>query len=123
MLLFIVSASFAQTPTATLSGVVRDEQGAVIPAAKVVIKNSATGKARNAATDDEGRYSLINMELGSYEGKRKNVSLRFPIENCCGVWQLRSERRADYELQDAARCLQPAPGSVRFQAEVLKQRR
>lgn len=67
MLLFMVSASFAQTPTATLSGVVRDEQGAVIPRATVVVKHSATGKTRSAATDDEGRYSFINLEPGGYE--------------------------------------------------------
>jgi hypothetical protein len=67
MLLFLVSASFAQTPTATLSGVVRDEQGAVIPRATVAVKHSATGKTRNAATDDEGRYSFINLEPGGYE--------------------------------------------------------
>lgn len=67
MLLLMVTASFAQTPTASLSGVVRDEQGAVIPGASVTVKSAATGTARGVVTDDEGRYSFINLEPGTYE--------------------------------------------------------
>jgi hypothetical protein len=66
-LLFTASVSFAQTPTAALSGVVRDEQGGVITRATVSVRNSDTGKARSATTDDEGRYGFINLEPGGYE--------------------------------------------------------
>ena len=66
-LLFTATVSFAQTPTAALSGVVRDEQGGVITRATVSVRNSDTGKARSATSDDEGRYSFINLEPGGYE--------------------------------------------------------
>ena len=66
-LLFTASVSFAQTPTAALSGVVRDEQGGVVTRAMVSVRNSDTGKARSATTDDEGRYGFINLEPGGYE--------------------------------------------------------
>ena len=66
-LLFTASVSFAQTPTAALSGVVRDEPGGVITRATVSVRNSDTGKARSATTDDEGRYGFINLEPGVYE--------------------------------------------------------
>src|SRR5262245_30011357 len=57
----------AQTPTATLSGVVRDEQKGVIPKATVKVRHIATGKTRTNSTDNAGRYSFTNLEPGSYE--------------------------------------------------------
>jgi hypothetical protein len=57
----------AQTPTATLSGVVRDEQKGGIPRATVNVKHIATGKTRTILTDTAGRYSFTNLEPGSYE--------------------------------------------------------
>src|SRR5262245_59435206 len=57
----------AQTPTATLSGVVRDEQKGVIPGANVNVRQIATGKTRKDSTDAAGRYSFTNLEPGGYE--------------------------------------------------------
>src|SRR5215510_8528018 len=58
---------FAQTPTATLSGVVRDERNGGIPRATVKVIHIATGKTRTNSTDNAGRYSFTNLEPGSYE--------------------------------------------------------
>ena len=57
----------AQTTTAPLSGVVRDEQKGGIPKATVKATHIATGKTRTISTDTAGRYSFINLEPGSYE--------------------------------------------------------
>jgi Carboxypeptidase regulatory-like domain/TonB dependent receptor len=56
-----------QTPTATLSGIVRDEQKGGIPGATVKVRQIATGKTRTILTDDAGRYNFTNLEPGSYE--------------------------------------------------------
>jgi hypothetical protein len=56
-----------QTPTATLSGVVRDPSAVAAPGAKVTAINTATGTSRTATTDNEGRYSLTNLDPGSYD--------------------------------------------------------
>src|SRR5215471_1484071 len=57
----------SQTTTSTLSGVVRDPSGAVLPQVKITLKNSAKGTARTTTTDNEGRYNLASVEPGTYE--------------------------------------------------------
>ncbi|MBO0862036.1 MAG: carboxypeptidase regulatory-like domain-containing protein [Chloracidobacterium sp.] len=66
-LLFAAVGICAQTPTATLSGVVRDEQKGLITGATVNLRQIATGKARKISTDNAGRYSFTNLEPGHYE--------------------------------------------------------
>ncbi|HEY6806807.1 MAG TPA: TonB-dependent receptor [Pyrinomonadaceae bacterium] len=52
--------------TASISGVVQDQNGAAIRGAVVEATRSATGSKRNVLTDAEGRYRLIQLEPGSY---------------------------------------------------------
>jgi len=67
LLLLAAVGISAQTPTATLSGVVRDERKGGIPRATVKVIHIATGKTRTISTDTAGRYSFTNLEPGSYE--------------------------------------------------------
>jgi hypothetical protein len=56
----------SQVSTGTISGIVRDSTGAVVPNAKVVVLNEGTGIARTIDTDAEGRYSAPSLSLGNY---------------------------------------------------------
>jgi outer membrane receptor protein involved in Fe transport len=67
LLLMAVAIGYGQTPTATLSGVVRNEQGEVIKEATVAVKNTDTGRSRQVTTDKDGRYTFAFLEPGSYE--------------------------------------------------------
>jgi hypothetical protein len=51
----------------TLTGVVEDQTGAVIPAAKLTLKNKATAEARTAVADDGGNFSFASVAPGLYE--------------------------------------------------------
>ncbi len=57
----------AQVATATLSGTVFDASGAVVPAAKVVVKNAATGATREMNTSNAGYFSFPSLQPGSYD--------------------------------------------------------
>ncbi len=57
----------AQVTTATISGVVQDSSGAVIPGVSIAVKNIDTGVSRTITTDEGGRYVVPDLSLGNYE--------------------------------------------------------
>src|SRR6266571_3151004 len=57
----------AQLTTATISGVVQDSSGAVIPGVSIAVKNIDTGVSRTITTDEGGRYVVPDLSLGNYE--------------------------------------------------------
>ena len=59
--------ALAQVTTATISGVVQDSTGAVIPGVTVTVRNVDTGIARTVTSGVEGRYQASNLSLGNYE--------------------------------------------------------
>jgi hypothetical protein len=56
----------AQVAGATLSGIVTDQQGAAIPAAKVSATNIATDVSTETNTNSAGAYTLPNLIPGDY---------------------------------------------------------
>lgn len=61
-------AAFAQSNTGSLSGTVSGPDG-VIPGAKVVIIDNATGKERTVTTTEEGTFSVPQLDAGEYTVK------------------------------------------------------
>jgi hypothetical protein len=64
-LVFCASAS-AQTVNSTVTGVVRDTAGAVIPGAKVTLTDAATKLSVNTTTNGEGFYLFNDIRSGYY---------------------------------------------------------
>jgi hypothetical protein len=59
--------ALAQVASGTISGIVTDESGAVIPNATVTITNKATNVARTATTNAEGFFSAPALPAGDYD--------------------------------------------------------
>src|SRR5437773_7479831 len=57
----------AQGSTGTISGVVRDISGAVIPGVMVTAKHTESGLTRTALTNETGAYSVQFLPVGAYE--------------------------------------------------------
>ena len=53
--------------SASIKGIVTDPSGAPVPGATVTTRNTETGAARNAVTDDAGRYQFVWLPVGQYE--------------------------------------------------------
>src|SRR5436190_9141362 len=56
----------AQVNTASLTGLVTDSAGAVVPNASVKVKNKATDVESSATTDSSGYYTFASLPVGTY---------------------------------------------------------
>ena len=66
VLLLSTSLAFAQSDLGSISGFVKDPSGAMIPKAKVTVKNES-GLERQATTNDSGYYTITNIPPAFYK--------------------------------------------------------
>src|SRR5207237_3268274 len=64
---FSAAVSQAQSNAADLQGTVRDANGAVVANAAVTVRNIGTNVSREATTNDDGYYKIVNLAPGDYE--------------------------------------------------------
>ena len=57
----------AQTQFGTITGRVTDGSGGIVADAKVTLTNTATNTKQEVATNDEGLYTIVNVNAGNYE--------------------------------------------------------
>jgi hypothetical protein len=65
------SVAFAQASagTGSVSGVVTDPSGAVMPSVEVTVRNVGTNVARVVQSNEAGRYEVVALQPGQYEVK------------------------------------------------------
>ena len=67
-LLLCSSSFFAQTPNATLLGIVSDSTGGVINGAEVTLQEPKTGQTvRSAKSNESGSFQFDELKPGTYE--------------------------------------------------------
>ena len=64
--IFFSATALAQNDVGSIVGFVTDSSGAVVPGAKVTIKNEGTGESRTVSTDSSGHYAVPNLPPTSY---------------------------------------------------------
>ena len=83
--LFAVQGVFAQA-TGALSGTVYDSNGAVVQGATVTVKNVNTSLTRTTTTNNEGRWTVTVLPVGTYnisykkDGFQNTVNENIPVE-------------------------------------------
>ena len=60
------SSMLAQTPTAAVSGIVNDSQGALVEGAEVEVTSTTQSTTREGVTNSDGSYSIPNLLPGEY---------------------------------------------------------
>ncbi|MBV8817532.1 MAG: carboxypeptidase regulatory-like domain-containing protein [Acidobacteriaceae bacterium] len=62
----VLFSLYAQSDLGTINGTVKDQSGAVIPNATVVVRNEATGTERRTTSNESGSYTVSNIPSGVY---------------------------------------------------------
>ncbi|MBI4472611.1 MAG: carboxypeptidase regulatory-like domain-containing protein, partial [Acidobacteria bacterium] len=57
---------WAQGSTAQISGMVRDQSGAVLPGVEISVTQTNTGLVRNVISNETGFYVVPNLPTGPY---------------------------------------------------------
>ncbi len=79
LLLALMGAAMAQSPTATLSGTVTDQNDAVVPGVNVAVINIANAFQRSTVTDHEGTFIVPSLPAGDYVVKAEREGFT-PVE-------------------------------------------
>ncbi len=66
-LVFLSGIVYSQTNTGTITGIVKDSAGAVVPNVKVTIRELTTNAKVNTATTAAGSYTVPSLPIGEYE--------------------------------------------------------
>lgn len=78
--LLCLAPAIAQSPNATINGIVLDPSGAVIAGAEVVVVNDATGVQYTTKTNGEGIYVVPNLPPGPYRIQVSNSGFKTIIK-------------------------------------------
>src|ERR1700733_6034036 len=97
--LFLLTApTWAQLPTGTFLGVVKDASGAVVPGTSLTIHSSETNETRTAVTDSSGGYRVPALPIGHYDIKAEHAG--FKTETRTGLdLEVGQEAVVDFALQ------------------------
>ena len=122
--MLFASSYFAVAQTATtgqLIGQVTDPTGALVPQAKVELRDTATGAVRATTTDSAGQYTLAQIAPGAYSltvsaqgfaqtvvpavtvqvGKTASINVELKLGNATEVVEVRSTPGAELQTLDA----------------------
>jgi hypothetical protein len=97
VLAFACGGLLAQNISSSIVGNVTDQQGAVVPDAQVIVKNTETGITVQAKTDNAGTYSVPGILAGAYTVTVKKNG--FEISRTDGVRVFSAQnKRVDVKL-------------------------
>ena len=71
----------AQVSTATISGIVTDSTGAIIPNVSVTVEDMQTGVKRVIMTNTVGRYTAPELVIGQYKVEAKEVGFQTQVRS------------------------------------------
>src|SRR5947209_7162865 len=66
ILMLLSPSCRAQVSSASVNGVVRDPQGAVIPGATIVLQSVETSVEHSSVSNSAGNYVILNITPGRY---------------------------------------------------------
>jgi hypothetical protein len=75
------TAVFAQLPTATILGTVKDQAGALLPGATITAHNTNTNDTRKAIAGADGSYRFDALPVGNYEIRAEQAGFKAEVHS------------------------------------------
>jgi outer membrane receptor protein involved in Fe transport len=91
----------AQVNTASLTGLVTDPQGAVVPGAVVKVRNQATNVETPVTTDASGYYTFATLPVGAYEVTVEHQGFKKAVREKVDL-EVGQKARLDFALEVGA---------------------
>src|SRR6266566_2161071 len=71
--------AFAQVPTGTIAGTVKDSQGLSIPGATVLLTNEGTARTQAATTSSRGAFQFTHINFGVYKVEVSKAGFKISV--------------------------------------------
>ena len=97
LLLLLCADARAQTGTATITGLVTDQTGAILPGVTVTATNQATNVDYTAVTNESGDYTITPVVAGTYVIKATLSGFRTQA-TVATVLEARQVARLDFKM-------------------------
>ena len=104
-LLTTAVSAFAQSNKGSIVGTVRDLNEALVANAKIKVTSVKTGEVRETDTNDEGTFTVTNLEPGQY-----NVTVEAPGFQPVTFQALQVETKFEIKQQDKFRFVEEGTG-------------
>ena len=88
----------AQQDTGTISGLVADQSGALVPKASVTLQNLGTDHAEKTVTNQEGRYVFTPLPIGKYEVRVEANGFKTAVRSNLEL-QIQQRLEVDFALE------------------------
>ncbi|MGH9915788.1 MAG: carboxypeptidase-like regulatory domain-containing protein, partial [Pyrinomonadaceae bacterium] len=101
LILALGSTAFGQSDRGTITGTVTDQNGGVVPNAKVTATNIDSGEVRETTTGDEGNFTLPELKAALYRLTIEAAGFKTASINSIQLG-VQTTRRADVKLEVGA---------------------
>src|SRR5262245_13008035 len=92
------ASGFSQSSNGTVSGIVQDPSGALIPGVTITLKNNGTGVVNTTISNESGAYSFPSVAPGTYAVSASLPGFRTTTFSDVGVGNS-AQVRLDFNMQ------------------------
>ena len=101
-LLLLAPAARTQDATGKIAGNITDASGAVVPGAKVVVTNLDTRTTKQATTNSQGFYQVLQLPIGHYEVSAEAAGFSKSVSRPPNPLEINQTLRVDLALEVGA---------------------